>query len=304
MKLIRKYFSKTKNREKEIGAGIALGVGGIVAGDLVTKKSGKYLLGSKITAKDEKIIRQALIDKAKSQGIKVVDTNLNNNSAYVGSSEGKAVKKGLAKVIKKLNKSGNRETAKTMLKGLDSGSGGILKHLGKDRIILGKGNLSRADVLSHELGHAQYMKSGGGRSKNIIAKTAHKLNVPSKIAKSGLGVGLSAVHGFKSGVKSEKLKQEGKKESKWNKVKSIAVPALAVAPLLTMEGAASLKGLKMMKQAGASKELLNQSKKRLGAAFGTYAGQALKPIVAGEAGRIAGKGYAKMNKNKKKKEKE
>ena len=299
MKLIRKIFSKKSNGEKEIGAGLALGVGGTVASNLATKKAGEHLLGSKITAKDEKIIRQALKDKAKSQGIKVVDVNL-NTSAYTGG--GKAIKKGLAKVIKKLNKSGNRETAKTVLEGLNWGSSGILKHLGKDRIILGEGNLSSADVLSHELGHAQYMKSG--RSKNVIAKTAHKLNVPSKIATSGLGVGLSAVHGFKSGVKSEKLKQEGKKESKWNKVKSIAVPALAVAPLLAMEGAASLKGLKMMKQAGASKELLNQSKKRLGAAFGTYAGQALKPIVAGEAGRIAGKGYAKMNKNKKKKEKE
>lgn len=303
MKLIRKYFSKIKNGEKELSAGIALGVGGTVASNLATKKSGEYLLGSKITAKDEKIVRQALKDKAKSQGIKVVDVNL-NNSAYTGSSEGKVIRKGLAKVIKKLNKSGNRETAKTVLEELDRGSGGIIKHLGKDKIILGSGNLSSADILSHELGHAQYMNSDGGRSKNVVAKIAHKLNVPSKIAVSGLGVGLSAVHGFKSGVKSEKLKQEGKKESKWNKVKSIAVPALAVAPLLTMEGAASLKGLKMMKQAGASKELLNQSKKRLGAAFGTYAGQALKPIVAGEAGRIAGKGYVKINKNKKKKEKE
>lgn len=303
MKLKRKLFSETKNNngEKEIGAGVALGIGGNLAGNLITKKNGKYLIGSNITAKDEKIIRQALKDKARSQGIKISNIDF-NNSAYVGSPEGKVIKKGLAKVIKKLNKSGKRKTSKDILEGLNSNE--IIKHLGKDKIVLGNGNLSSADILSHELGHAQYMNSGSGRSKNIIAKTAHKLNVPSKIAASGLGIGLSAVHGFKSGVKSEKLRQEGKKESKWNKVKSVAIPALAVAPLLVMEGAASLKGLKMMKQAGASKELLNQSKKRLGAAFGTYVGHALKPIIAGEAGRIAGKGYAKMNKKKKEKEKE
>lgn len=34
MKLIRKIFSKKSNGEKEIGSGLALGVGGVVASDL------------------------------------------------------------------------------------------------------------------------------------------------------------------------------------------------------------------------------------------------------------------------------
>ena len=305
MKIIRKIYSETKKKsedgEKQLRDGATIGLGGMVGLTGLQYLSHKDFMNSKITAADEEAVRKALLDKARKQGIKISSINL-NNSAYTGGSNGKTVRKGLAALVKKLNKSGQRKKAKDLMEGVKEGSGGLLKHLGKDHIVLGnKENLSSADVLSHELGHAQYLKDG--RSKNIIAKGAHKAMIPAKIASSGLGIGLSAVHGFRSGVKSEKLKQEGKNESKWNKVKSVAIPAIAVSPLLIGEGAATIKGLKMMKQVGASKELLKQSRKRLGAAFGTYTGAALKPVVAGEAGRIAGKGYAKMR-NKKNKEKE
>lgn len=182
---------------------------------------------------------------------------------------------------------------------LEGGTGGVLKHLGKDRVVLGDGPLSEADVLSHELGHSKY--TAKGRSKNIIAKGAHKLMVPAKIASTNLGSGLSAIHGFHSGRKQVQKKNKGEKVSLWDKSKSIILPAAATAPLLVAEGSASLKGLRMMKKAGASKELMKQARKRLGAAWGTYAGQAYKPVVSGAVGNEAGKLYEKsVNKKDKK----
>lgn len=84
-----------------------------------------------------------------------------------------------------------------------------------------------------------------------------------------------------------------KKESTWNKVRA--------APLLVAEGKASLNGLKNMKKLGASKELIKESRKHLGAAWGTYAGQAaVKSIALGEGSRLAGKGIGGLiYKNKK-----
>ena len=53
------------------------------------------------------------------------------------------------------------------------------------------------------------------------------------------------------------------------------------------EGKASLNGLKNMKKLGASKELIKESRKRLGAAWGTYAGRSLiNNIAAGEGSVI------------------
>jgi hypothetical protein len=136
------------------------------------------------------------------------------------------------------------------------------KYEGKDAILLGgfdkKSILGSAPTLAHELGHAQYGKSG--RSKNIIAKTAHKLYGVDPLVHSKIGNATMFANGLHSGIKSEKLRSEGKKESTWNKIKSVAIPAALVAPVLVAEGAASLKGLKMMKNVGASKELMRQEK--------------------------------------------
>lgn len=162
------------------------------------------------------------------------------------------------------------------------------------------GKHNDADVLAHEIGHSNYLRSG--RSKSIIGKAAHKGYQASSIATvSPIGHLGIAANGFHSGMKSAKLKAEGKKESTWNKVRAAAVPAALAAPLLVAEGKASLNGLKNMKKLGASKELMKESRKRLGAAWGTYAGQAaVKSIALGEGSRLAGKGIGSMIYKKKK----
>jgi hypothetical protein len=85
-------------------------------------------------------------------------------------------------------------------------------------------------------------------------------------------------------------------------LKSAAIGAAISAPLLITEGAASTKGLKMMKKAGASKQLMKAAKRDLGNAFGTYATMAAKPIASELGGHGLGVSYGivreKQNKKK------
>ena len=295
-----------KNKLKDAGlvaGSVGLATGGNLLGDKVTEMSGKYLINSKLTAKDKDAIKKKLLEKAKKQGIKVIDDPNFENSAYTGGKLGKKLKDGFASVAKKLRKTGNKDSARNFIEEVNEssrsafGSKKVIKSLGKDRILLGKGNLSEADVFSHELGHAQYMKPG--RSKSIVGKAAHGLTPVSSISNLRVGQAASFAHGFQAGMKKEKNKQEGKKTNKWDKVRSVAVPAALAAPVLVAEGKASLNGLRNMKKSGASKELMKQSKKRLASAWGTYAGQASKSVFAGGAGELAGRGIARLKKDKK-----
>ena len=182
--------------------------------------------------------------------------------------------------------------------------------MGKDRIILGKGRLSEADVLSHELGHTQFLEKG--RSKDVIAKTAHRLNSVSKLGTTGLNPqnylmrpAVYGAHGYASGLKAAKMESEGKKESFGHRIKAAGLPALVAAPMLIAEGAATGKGLKFLKQAGASKGAMKTARKSLGNAYGTYASLAAGNVVAGEGGRLVGKAVGKKRyKKEKEKEKE
>ena len=76
-----------------------------------------------------------------------------------------------------------------------------------------------------------------------------------------------------------------------------------VAPLLVAEGAASVKGYKLLKKAGASKEALKVTRKSLGNAHGTYASLAAAPVAVGEASRLVGKAVGKKKYGKNKKDK-
>lgn len=309
----RSLFSDTKSKKKSDKKGlsgeanIAIGVGTLAAGDIaskaITEKGAKALFDGKITAKDEEIVRKKLLESAKKQGIKVVEDPNGSNAAYTGSKAGKNIKDIVAKKAKELRKAGKDKEARELIRSikepvvLQTGSKKMFDNLGKDAVVLGKGELSKADVLSHELGHAQYMKKG--RSKSVVGKVSHKLMPVSKIAAGPVGGIAAAVNGFKSGQKSVKAKREGKKESTWNKVRAVAVPAALAAPLLIGEGKASLNGLRAMKKAGASKELMKQSRKRLLGAWGTYAGHASKNVFVGAGAREIGKGYEKLKGEKK-----
>lgn len=149
-------------------------------------------------------------------------------------------------------------------------------------------------LLSHELGHAAHYAEGRGGS--AVGKIAHKLYDPRII--KGVSTA-SFVNGIHSGIKSEKAKIKGEKESKWNRTKSVVVPVALNAPMLISEAAASKKGIDLLKKSGASKKLVSKSKQRLGAAYSTYLARATKDTIKGEVGRHVGKGYVKYtNKDK------
>ena len=300
MIILRQYtFSKKENKDSEkdkkssnrkaLGAGLGIAVvtdvGRGLGQGILMKKADEIRLSEEENSK----LKSALKKQAKDQGTKIVEfPDLDDSMATEGGIMGRSFHKLLNKYPK----------LKEDLKKSDP----ITEHIGTDTIILGKGKTSDADVLAHELGHTQFIHRK--RSKNFIAKAAHEISGLSKLGTSNKANVLYAASGFKNGLKSAKAKAEGKKEKTWDKIKSVAVPALVSAPLLISEASASGKGLKMLKKAGASKESMKQAKKALGAAYGAYALQAGGSIASGYAGRLIGKAVGKKKyKNKNKEEK-
>ena len=306
MIILRQYtFSKKENKDSEkdeksskrkaleLGAGLGVGIGvsginnigrGIGQGALM-KKADEIRLSEEENSK----LKSALKKQAKDQGTKIVEfPDLDNSMA----TEGGIIARSLHKLLNKYPKL--KEDVKK--------SDPITEHIGTDTIILGKGKKSDADVLAHELGHTQFTHRK--RSKNFIAKAAHEISGLSRLGTSNKANVLYAASGFKNGLKSAKAKAEGKKEKTWDKIKSVAVPALVSAPMLITEASATGKGLKMLKNAGASKESMKQAKKALGAAYGAYALQAGGSIASGYTGRLLGKAVGKKKyKNKEEKNK-
>ena len=287
-----------------VGVGIASSFGSV--GNLISEECSNYLKNSSLKAKDADSIKKKLLDQAKKDGgPKIIDDFNFNNSAYTGGNSGKMARDLIAGLRKKARSTGNKrfekaaEKLESRIKKKVGGNTKVFKNLGKDTVILGYNG--GVDALAHELGHSNYLRSG--RSKSIIGKVAHKLMPISSPTTNKLGRVAIAANGFQSGLESAKLKAEGKKESTWNKVKAAAVPAALAAPLLVAEGKASLNGLKNMKKLGASKELMKESRKRLGAAWGTYAGKtAVKSIALGEGSRYVGKGIGSIIYKDKKKD--
>lgn len=151
-----------------------------------------------------------------------------------------------------------------------------------------------ASALAHELGHLESAEKGK------IGKVAHRLIVPSKILSHSL-VGMA--NGIDSGMRAERNKREGKKESKLNRHKSWALPVAASVPLLIAEGAASKRGYQMLKRAGASESYLKNAKTGLALAGSSYVAGTAGRALTGEGGRYLGKWaerkrYKFMNKDK------
>lgn len=123
--------------------------------------------------------------------------------------------------------------------------------------------------LSHELGHRHYTKEKSGKVGNI----AHKGYKYTGGALAHMAISPVAAHfaGKASGKSKARKEEAGEKENKVGKAAPIAAPLLVSTPGLVSEAAASRKGLKMLKESGASKEMMKKSNKALGHAFGTYA---------------------------------
>lgn len=174
-------------------------------------------------------------------------------------------------------------------------------------------------TLAHEMGHAAMHKKG--RSKDILGRAAHSkagrawgiyfedatnLNANNKVDKvfQHASRGLFLGDGIRRGIKSSKQEESGNtKGAKRTRRNALLISGLSAAPTLIKEASASRKGIKYLKEAGASKEILKNSKKSLGHAFGTYASLAGIPIALEAGGTAIGYGAHKLiskSKNKKK----
>ena len=158
-----------------------------------------------------------------------------------------------------------------------------------------RGHHKNATVLAHELGHAEHENGRSNKLLELNAKIQGKTR-NSKIVKSSGALGLAA--GFASGY------HEGKngESSTISKIAPYLIPATLNAPHLIEEADASRRGIKMLKEAGASKPQLKNSKKSLACAFGTYAIQPAAQLAMTGVGRIAGKIVGKAKRRKQEKE--
>ena len=250
---------------------------------------------------DDKVTEK-LKKKAKDVGIKLAYDEDFDNSAYLGGAKitGKIFKKLNAKP--KVKEYLNKTTGGDIYDLIGDGLGMSRKNAeeyGNDTIVMGLGS-NNSTVLAHEMGHAAMSKKG--RSRDLIGKAAHTpvgliLNQPVKLttnhdkkirntASAGfLGAGI--IHGIKASKKEEAGDIKGANKEKR---KGLIRSSIMVAPGLIQEAAASRKGLKYLKEAGASKETLKDSRKLLRHAYATYVGASIKPIALEGAG--TGLGYA------------
>ena len=181
-----------------------------------------------------------------------------------------------------------------------------------DTIRLGNDRRNPA-MLAHEMGHAAMSQKG--RSHDILGKAAHStagdvISIPYHASgtKMGKELGLASdalflnngiIHGSLAARKNE---ENDKKKSKRLIRQGLILSTVPSIPILTREISASRKGLKYLKEAGASKDTLKQSRKSLAHALGTYASVAVKPVLITAGGTAIGYGLEKRSISKKKKE--
>jgi hypothetical protein len=129
------------------------------------------------------------------------------------------------------------------------------QHLGKPlgpegAVMLGR-DVHSPGVLAHELGHADINASRSGR----VLQNKHTL-------RAGLGASaIGSLTGAVTGLSGNKTVQH----------LGLAAPALAALPQLAYEAGASLKGIRHMRNAGATRAQLGRMAKAVIPAWGTYA---------------------------------
>ena len=182
----------------------------------------------------------------------------------------------------------------------------------KDFIKLNKNSKTSGITLSHELGHSRHFHGRGG---SRIGKVAHDLR--SRIG--GIESGISEISGIRphelsnaggtilglaSGINAGRKEAKGEKEGIVSKT-SILAPLAIKTPQLVSEFEASRQGMKMLKNASASKKYRKLAGKSLASMLGTYAADALTPVALGygarQVGRLIGKKIGREELEKKNK---
>lgn len=143
---------------------------------------------------------------------------------------------------------------------------------------------------AHELGHAHYSNTFDG-----LGSVVHRIDDITRIPfDTDLTSGLSATYGGYRGYQSEvNLLKNGKRSGFIVRNSHILLPPAMVAPTLAAEAAASMKGIALLKAAGASQSAINLAITNLGAAWLTYASAGLLPILIAVTSHYIGKRVAK-----------
>ena len=126
-----------------------------------------------------------------------------------------------------------------------------------------------------------------------------------KIKSKNNSIGFTS--GLISGINKARLERKGKKEGIVNKIAPYAITGAISAGDIGTELAASAKGYKMLKDLGASKKVLNDTKKDLGFALSSYIGNGILNLAVTKSGKVIGDSAGKLYyaiKDKKKKKKE
>ena len=159
-------------------------------------------------------------------------------------------------------------------------------------------------TVSHEYGHAEIAKGNCGK----FLKSIQDSKIPKEIryfykkhstAASSIHGGAGFAAGLYNGSREDK-----KDESKALKWGTRILPTAAYAPILLYEGAASIKGHKLLKEIGLSKKARKLADKHNLLAFGTYTTTPLRYTVDNEIGYQLGKLAGKQVKKHKNKSKE
>ena len=158
--------------------------------------------------------------------------------------------------------------------------------LGKELIIIGKDSSKerQISILAHEIGHSEYTNGRGG----LLGRLAHKGYKFSDRMTSEIG-GVGTLISFGSGVVGGIISSKGGMKNNVLGISTASIPVLFALPMLIAEGAASIKGYKILKEAGADDETLRNCKKTLRGAFMTYLGVSIIPVIFSLLGALYSK---------------
>lgn len=265
MIILRKLFSEGKEKIKKLPI------------SPLSRKTIELL--STDETEEGKRLYKKLVAEAEKQGTKVTNSS-GWNSHYIPSSP-KEVKEtwknGLENIEKNVKDPEQKKAAKEAVNKFYRDTFGDIKGSDKYTDMICTNEHKRADVLAHELGHSKHFQDrDGGR----ISKAAHKATKISPLVPI-----ISIGSGVVSGIRSEK----NGKESTLNRLSPYLISGALSTPTLVAEAAASKRGMKMLKDLGASEEYQKNAKKTFRTAYGTYVRDGLVNVAMAGGGRIIGK---------------